>query len=62
MKKLFKLLGVLLFAGIVYYVWYVHFNYRFEEITKNKVYKSAPINSKTPNNLNTFFTTTPNQK
>lgn len=26
-----------------YYIWYVHINYRFEEITPNKVYKSALI-------------------
>lgn len=43
MKTLWKVIGVLLLAGIGYYVWYVHFNYRFEEISKDKVYKSALI-------------------
>jgi len=43
MKKLLKLLGVLLLIGIALYVWQVHFNYRFEEISKNKVYKSGLI-------------------
>ncbi len=37
------LLFLPLFAGISAYVWYVHFNYRFETIDENKVYKSAAI-------------------
>jgi len=36
-------LGVILLVGISFYVWHVHFNYRFEEISQNKVYKSALI-------------------
>jgi len=43
MKKILKLLGFLLLMGIAFYVWHVHFNYRFEEISKDKVYKSALI-------------------
>lgn len=38
-----KLLAITLITAISYYVWYVHFNYRFEEISANKVYKSALI-------------------
>jgi protein-tyrosine phosphatase len=38
-----KTLGLLLFSIIIYYIWYVHFNYRFEEISEKKVYKSALI-------------------
>ena len=52
MKKVFKLLGVLLFTSTIYYVWHVHFNYRFEEISKNKVYKSGLIN---PDRLEEFL-------
>lgn len=43
LKKILKVLGVTLLVGIGYYVWYVHFNYRFETIDTNKVYKSAAI-------------------
>ena len=43
MKKVWKLLGVIVLLGITYHQWHVHFNYRFEEITKDKVYKSALI-------------------
>lgn len=32
-----------LLMTIGYYIWYVHINYRFEEISPNKVYKSALI-------------------
>ena len=46
MKKILKLLGLGILLGIAYYVWHVHFNYRFEEISKNKVYKSALIKDK----------------
>jgi protein tyrosine/serine phosphatase len=42
-KKLLKVLGVALLLGVGYYIWYVHFNYRFETIEPNKVYKSAAI-------------------
>lgn len=45
-KNVFKILGVLLFLGAVYYVWKVNFNYRFETISENKVYKSALIKPK----------------
>ncbi len=36
---------LLAFMSIIalYYVWHVHFNYRFEEISQGKVYKSALI-------------------
>ena len=43
MKKILKLLGLSLALFGIYYVWHVHFNYRFEEISKGKVYKSALI-------------------
>ncbi|HIP30292.1 MAG TPA: protein phosphatase [Sulfurospirillum arcachonense] len=52
MKKIFKLLGLLLLFAIAGYVWQVHFNYRFEEISKDKVYKSALIN---PDRLESFL-------
>ena len=42
-KNIFKTLGVLFLLAVVYYVWHVHFNFRFEEISKDKVYKSALI-------------------
>lgn len=38
-----KLLGIAFLAFVSYYVWYVHYDYRFEEISPNKVYKSALI-------------------
>ncbi|RLA77694.1 MAG: protein phosphatase [Epsilonproteobacteria bacterium] len=43
MKTFFKRLGMLFLLAVVYYVWHVHFNFRFEEISKDKVYKSALI-------------------
>jgi protein tyrosine phosphatase (PTP) superfamily phosphohydrolase (DUF442 family) len=43
MKKIFKILFVLLLVIGSYYVYHVHFDYRFEEISKDKVYKSALI-------------------
>jgi protein tyrosine phosphatase (PTP) superfamily phosphohydrolase (DUF442 family) len=52
MKKVFKNLGILLLFAIGYYIWHVHFNYRFEEISKNKVYKSALIK---PEKLEAFL-------
>ena len=52
MKKVLKLLGVILLLGIAYNQWHVHFNYRFEEISKNKVYKSALIS---PDKLENFL-------
>ena len=52
MKKVLKLLGFLLLLGIASYVWQVHFNYRFEEISENKVYKSGLI---PPNKLESFL-------
>jgi len=43
MKKIgFIFLITLTFSGL-YYVWFVHFNYRFEAITEGKVYSSAKI-------------------
>lgn len=39
-----KKIGVAVLVSLVsVYVWHVHFNYRFEEITAGKVYKSALI-------------------
>lgn len=38
-----KFILVFVIALLSYYVWFVHFNYRFEEISENKVYKSALI-------------------
>ncbi|HHD75759.1 MAG TPA: protein phosphatase [Campylobacterales bacterium] len=52
MKSLWKVIAVLLLVGIAYYVWYVHINYRFEEISKDKVYKSALI---APDRLDGFL-------
>jgi protein-tyrosine phosphatase len=46
MKKMLKLLGLLFVIFGIYYVWHVHFNYRFEEISEGKVYKSALIKNK----------------
>ena len=46
MKNILKLLLLVLILGGGYYVWHVHFNYRFEEISENKVYKSALIKNK----------------
>lgn len=43
LKRLLKVSGIVLLIGISYYVWYVHFNYRFETIETNKVFKSAAI-------------------
>lgn len=43
MKKLLKLASIPILFGAIFYVWYVHFNYRFETIDENKVYKSAAI-------------------
>ncbi len=42
-KSIFIVVMISLLSIGAYYVWYVHFNYRFEEISKNKVYKSALI-------------------
>ena len=44
MKKILKTLFILILVGALYYVYHVHYNYRFEEISKDKVYKSALIN------------------
>lgn len=43
MKKTFKLIFATVLAIGAFYVYHVHFDYRFEEISKNKVYKSALI-------------------
>lgn len=42
-KKTLKIVATLLLFLAIYYVWHVHFNYRFETISENKVYKSALI-------------------
>lgn len=43
MKKVFKILAGIVLAIGAYYVYHVHFNFRFEEISKDKVYKSGVI-------------------
>ena len=43
MKNLLKVFAGVILAIGAYYVWHVNFNYRFEEISKNKVYKSRLI-------------------
>lgn len=43
MKNVLKLLGIIALVAIAYYVWHVHFNYRFETISEDKVYKSGLI-------------------
>ena len=43
MKKVLKLLAVIVLVAGAYYVWHVNLNYRFEEISKDKVYKSRLI-------------------
>jgi protein tyrosine phosphatase (PTP) superfamily phosphohydrolase (DUF442 family) len=52
MKKILRSIYFLLIVSIIYYIWHVHFNFRFEEISKNKVYKSALID---PNKLEFFL-------
>lgn len=52
MKKLLKTIGILFIIAIAYYVWHVHYNFRFEEISKDKVYKSALID---PDKIDTFL-------
>ena len=42
-KKTIILLFSILLLGILKYVYDVHFNYNFEEVSKNKVYKSGVI-------------------
>ena len=51
-KKLLLFFGLLLAAGGLYYVWFVHFHYRFEAIVPGKVYKSALID---PDDLESFL-------
>jgi len=51
-KKILKIIGVLVLLGGAFYVWHVHFNYRFEEISKDKVYKSALI---APDKIESFL-------
>jgi len=52
MKNILKLLGLVALFAIIYHQWHVHFNYRFEEISPNKVYKSALID---PDNLEAYL-------
>ncbi|CAA6804151.1 MAG: Protein phosphatase [uncultured Sulfurovum sp.] len=52
MKKVLKFLGLFLLVGGALYVWQVHFNYRFETISDNRVYKSALIH---PDRLEDFL-------
>jgi protein tyrosine phosphatase (PTP) superfamily phosphohydrolase (DUF442 family) len=52
LKKIFKILLTVVIAIAAYYVYHVHFDYRFEEITKDKVYKSALIK---PERLEGYF-------
>ncbi|MDD5373562.1 MAG: hypothetical protein PHO62_09085 [Sulfurimonas sp.] len=44
MKKILKLFGAIVLAVSAYYVWHENYNYGFEEISKDKVYKSGLIN------------------
>lgn len=43
MKNIYKILLLIIFIAVSFYVWHVHFNYRFETISEDKVYKSALI-------------------
>ncbi|WP_321777889.1 dual specificity protein phosphatase family protein [Sulfurimonas sp.] len=43
MKKIFKISLILVVILATYYVYHVHFDYRFEVISKDKVYKSGLI-------------------
>ncbi len=43
MKNILKLILAIVVAIGAYYVYHVHFDYRFEEISKDKVYKSGLI-------------------
>jgi len=52
LKKIFKTLFALLLVSAAYYAYHVHYNYRFEEISKDKVYKSALIS---PDRLEEFL-------
>ena len=53
MKKVIgKIIAAVLVLGVGYYVWYVHFNYRFGEISEGKVYKSGLID---PNKLESYL-------
>ncbi len=45
MKVIGKIFAVFVVVAGLYYVWHVYYNYRFEEISPNKVYKSALIES-----------------
>ena len=52
--KKITLLGLILFLGTAaIYVWWVHFNYRFTEVSENKVYKSGRI---PPEEIGKFIT------
>ena len=43
MKIILKVFALVITVFASYYIWHVHFNYRFEEISEGKVYKSALI-------------------
>ena len=43
MKNILKIILVVVLAIAAYYVYHVHFDYRFEVISKDKVYKSGLI-------------------
>ncbi|WP_324170879.1 dual specificity protein phosphatase family protein [Sulfurimonas sp.] len=43
MKKIFKISLILVVILATFYVYHVHFDYRFEVISKDKVYKSGLI-------------------
>ena len=49
--SLFALLSFLI--AVTIYVWWVHFNYRFAEVSENKVYKSGRI---PPEEIGKFIT------
>ena len=53
-RKKISLFALLVFSiAVAVYVWWVHFNYRFEEVSENKVYKSARI---PPEKIGEFIT------
>lgn len=52
LKRVFKILAGAILAIGAYYVYHVHFNYRFEEISKDKVYKSGLIS---PSRLESYL-------
>jgi predicted protein tyrosine phosphatase len=52
MKKTLKVSSILLLLVIGYSIWHVNFNFSFEEISKDKVYKSSLID---PDKIDKFI-------